>query len=111
MSSDPRLFELLARWQEQRRAGQALTPEQLCADCPELLSEVCRRIAALEGENGTIGGAATLPPVSFGGTTATMPPMSHEKLVAPDGSTLDGPRSPDGQAAKPIPGYEIIAEL
>jgi serine/threonine-protein kinase len=34
--SDPRLPNLLRRWQEMRAAGQAATPEELCAGCPEL---------------------------------------------------------------------------
>src|SRR5262245_43058511 len=35
--ADPRLEQLLLRWDELRDRGQELTPEELCRDCPELL--------------------------------------------------------------------------
>lgn len=46
-SDSARLAELFDRWQHAREAGRPLTAQQLCADCPELLDGLNRRIAAL----------------------------------------------------------------
>jgi serine/threonine-protein kinase len=43
-----RLQELLLEWEERREAGQPVSAEDLCADCPDLLPELRRRIAQLE---------------------------------------------------------------
>src|SRR5262249_38116069 len=42
------LDHLLSRWEEARRNGQPLTPEDLCRDYPHLLDELRRRIADRE---------------------------------------------------------------
>jgi serine/threonine protein kinase/tetratricopeptide (TPR) repeat protein len=47
MSTDPRLDELLLRWEEQRRQGHDTDPEELCRDCPELLAPLRSHIQAL----------------------------------------------------------------
>ncbi len=50
MSSVPtedRLGELLLRWDEFRRQGRDLSAGELCADCPELVGELRRRIAVV----------------------------------------------------------------
>jgi WD40 repeat protein len=46
-STCPRLSELLVRWEEARARGQALEPEALCADCPDLLEPLRREISVL----------------------------------------------------------------
>jgi WD40 repeat protein len=46
MLTDVRLPDVLARWDELRRQGWQPSPEELCADCPDLLSEVRRRLRA-----------------------------------------------------------------
>src|SRR5262245_23109512 len=43
-----RLLDLLERWDLARRDGRPGTPEELCADCPELLDELKRQIALQE---------------------------------------------------------------
>ena len=49
MPIDTRVFELVRRWEEQQEHGQQpLSPEELCADSPELLDEVKRRIQDLQ---------------------------------------------------------------
>jgi hypothetical protein len=48
MSSDTSLNVLLVRWAEARRSGQAVTPEELCQDCPDRLAELRQQIRALE---------------------------------------------------------------
>ena len=50
MSSVPtedRLGELLLRWDELRRQGREMSAGELCADCPELVDELRRRIAVV----------------------------------------------------------------
>ena len=47
MSQPSRLDSLLSQWQKLRAAGQDVTPEALCADCPELLGEVRPLVEAL----------------------------------------------------------------
>ncbi len=44
---DPRLAELLLRWEELQEEGQSLTADELCSTCPELAEELGRRIAML----------------------------------------------------------------
>jgi serine/threonine-protein kinase len=46
--ADPNLLsQLLARWEEARELGESVSPEDLCAEHPELLPEVRRKIDAL----------------------------------------------------------------
>src|SRR5262245_54073711 len=79
--------ELMLRWESARQEGKELTAEELCADCPQLVEDLRRRIrAVLAMEN------------AFGIT-------EHSPLGA-----LATP--PDGAAAEAeplpiIPGYEI----
>ena len=46
-SDDPRLAELLMRWEELHEQGRSVTPAELCSTCPELAEELARRIALL----------------------------------------------------------------
>ncbi len=49
--SDPaaaRLGDLLLRWEESCDKGQEVSAEELCADCPELVAELRRRIQVLK---------------------------------------------------------------
>src|SRR5207302_1570764 len=48
MSVDARVLTLLLRWEEAQAQGQSLTPEQLCAESPELLDAVKAHIQDLE---------------------------------------------------------------
>jgi serine/threonine-protein kinase len=47
MNDDERLEMFLDAWQEARARGEAVAPEDLCRGCPELLSELLRRVAVL----------------------------------------------------------------
>src|SRR5437764_11358750 len=42
METDPRLEDLLDVWDERRQRGELISPAELCADCPELESELRR---------------------------------------------------------------------
>jgi serine/threonine protein kinase/Tfp pilus assembly protein PilN len=81
-----KLTELRLRWQEHRDRGDAVTPEALCADCPELLDELRRQLAALEAMEAALG---------VGPRTASAPRP---------------PDTPPGMPAPP-PGYEILGVL
>ena len=67
MSGESRLDELMVRWRELRRAGRPASAESLCAERPDLLDALRRRIAA-------------------------EPP---DTLQMPDDSGADGPRPED----------------
>jgi serine/threonine-protein kinase len=67
MPRDPRVRELLMRYEELREQGRPAAPEELCRDTPELLDDLRRGIAdldALQGRLGpldTEGGPPTVP--------------------------------------------------
>jgi eukaryotic-like serine/threonine-protein kinase len=82
-----RLDDLLLRWEELCEAGQTVSAEELCTDCPELLDELRRRIQALRRMNPAL--ATDLP--------ASTSPGSGGK--------------PGPTRAPAIPGYEILGEL
>src|SRR5207248_1127849 len=78
--------------------GQPVSPEELCNDCPDLLSELKRRIQVLQAMNPVL------------------------KTVTPQATTISGPRAtasqdrpsldlPGRQPPPDLPGYEILSEL
>src|SRR2546430_17700836 len=52
------ISQLLAPWEELRVQDQTLWAEKLCADCPELVEELQRRIRALRDMDRALGLAA-----------------------------------------------------
>ncbi|MHC4878623.1 MAG: protein kinase domain-containing protein, partial [Planctomycetota bacterium] len=48
MSGDTRVDQLVAQWEELLEQGQYVPPEELCADCPDLLMAVQERIDAAD---------------------------------------------------------------
>jgi serine/threonine protein kinase len=48
MSGDTRVEQLVAQWHELLDQGQFIPPEELCADCPELLPELQQHIDSFE---------------------------------------------------------------
>jgi hypothetical protein len=65
MPDDPteaRLAELLILWEERREAGEAPTPESICAGCPELIEELRRRIEVLRSLDPLLGDDARAGP-------------------------------------------------
>jgi tetratricopeptide (TPR) repeat protein len=99
MNSDPRLSDLLLRWEELCEQGQPTTVEELCRDCPQLLDELCRQVHALQAMNPLLRTPAVGP---------------HEKETQFPGATAVA-AGPDGDLSSPlwpaIPGYEIEREL
>jgi hypothetical protein len=47
METNTRVDGLIDRWEALHQQGSPLTIQELCANCPELIAEVRRRIAAL----------------------------------------------------------------
>src|SRR5262245_21930530 len=47
MDDIARLNELVTRWQEGRLQGKPPAPEELCKDCPELLTALRERLSTL----------------------------------------------------------------
>src|SRR5262245_38289849 len=45
--SQTRIDEILFHWEEARERGQAISPAELCRDCPELEPEVVKQIENL----------------------------------------------------------------
>jgi eukaryotic-like serine/threonine-protein kinase len=56
---DPRLAELLLRWEELRGQGQSVSVDELCSTCPELAEELDRQIAILRRLEPPRGGTTT----------------------------------------------------
>jgi tetratricopeptide (TPR) repeat protein/tRNA A-37 threonylcarbamoyl transferase component Bud32 len=80
MEVQMRLDALIDRWEELRDRGTPPTVAELCADCPELATEVERRIAALEAMDSALDTAGTGPP------------------------STDEERDPDRNGARGLPG-------
>jgi serine/threonine protein kinase len=71
MGTDPRVSELLLRWQELRQEGQSVAAADLCAECPELAEELQRRMETVDYWEGLLGAgeeeeASGPVPASFG---------------------------------------------
>jgi serine/threonine protein kinase/tetratricopeptide (TPR) repeat protein len=114
VSSESTLADLISLWQQRRAEGQTATPAELCGDCPELLPELERRIAALEHMNGL----ADAP------ETVTVAPDSRVDSVESEAATLDPyatlPPTSSGQDSAAVevlkegptvPGYHVLGVL
>ena len=49
--SDDHLYDLVIRWDQQRQLGEEVSPEVLCADQPELLTELEARISSVKASD------------------------------------------------------------
>jgi eukaryotic-like serine/threonine-protein kinase len=73
MDTETRIDSLIERWDELRRRGTPLAIEDLCSDCPELVAEVRRRLAALKAIASAFGTpAAERPPTAGDGGPAAV---------------------------------------
>jgi serine/threonine protein kinase/Leucine-rich repeat (LRR) protein len=88
--------QLCERWEERRRRGENITPEELCRDHPELLEEVRKAIRNLTA-NETV-------------TNRSDPQQMTACYEAAGDSTPTGETS-QGPLNLAIPGYEIKSEL
>jgi WD40 repeat protein/serine/threonine protein kinase len=90
MLATPQVNDILARWE----AARHLSPEELCASCPELLAEVRTHIRALQRME------------AFMETGPDASPLPSTV----DGGPPTGDAAPSGKLPA-IPGYEIMGEL
>jgi WD40 repeat protein/tRNA A-37 threonylcarbamoyl transferase component Bud32 len=115
MSAEPRLQDLLARWEEQHAKGQPIPPEELCRDFPQLLEGLRRLIALRRPLDAGWGVSDTLPvqkvaPVIF--SSGAVDPLATRDAPSATARITNGPRLPAGSPRWPdVPGYEIVAEL
>ncbi len=102
MPEPPPLIELVERWRELQRQGQAISPETLCADCPERLPELkqhLQAVAAMESFLGLAVSPAAEPnpraePMSLTLTVIEGPHQGQTFTFAAHDTFLVG-RSPD----------------
>jgi serine/threonine-protein kinase len=89
MPAQSRVVDLILHWQDLREQGQTPTPEQICADTPELLDEFKRRIgdlASLVSLLSTSRGVSAANPVGAStATTVTGPTSGRHPTEAPIG--------------------------
>src|SRR4051812_3162209 len=64
MAVDPRILDVLLRYEALTTEGMTPTPEELCRDCPELLDEVKKRLAGLKVLDARLGGASPTRPAT-----------------------------------------------
>jgi len=105
MPDDSRLLDLIVRWEEMREAGQSLSAEQLCQDCPELLPALQQRLETLRAVDAALGpgdGSQYTVILGSGDTTKTQKPGAEGRSPADQA---------DGGAISGIPGYEVLREL
>jgi WD40 repeat protein/tRNA A-37 threonylcarbamoyl transferase component Bud32 len=101
MTEPSSLDDLVSRWQHLRQQGETLSPEELCADCPERVAELRERLRELDTHVRSL-------PDSNGGPPAT--PVAHAPpTVAPPGAN-DRLTSTSPPLAM-VPGYEVLEVL
>lgn len=74
------LLDLIVRWEEARARGQALAPEELCRECPGLLSGFRRQVAKL-GEVAWLDGPIEADATTPGGGSAMTPDLDLPRML------------------------------
>lgn len=92
MSRDDGVHELLSLWQREAAEGHILSAEELCQDCPELLPQIHKALAAMQKMNQLV---------------------QQVEAEQPETPRLTPPGDTDFSAAAlpVIPGYQIEKEL
>jgi WD40 repeat protein/tRNA A-37 threonylcarbamoyl transferase component Bud32 len=108
MATLPSVPELVSRWQELQRQGKTVSPEELCASCPERLEDVKRHLQAVGAMESFLG-------LDAGADAATVPPApAGENGEAAEATAILPPAPAPREATTPwpvVPGYEILGEL
>jgi serine/threonine protein kinase len=92
MSREKQVSQLLLQWEEAQINGTSVSPEQLCADCPELLEELKGQITIVKAMNPVLD----------------VTPMPDNSTLAFDTQPQSNPAA---QELPTIPGYEVLSEL
>lgn len=92
--TSPDFSDLLLTWRERRARGEKPSAEELCADCPELASELARQIKVIDEFEALLG--------VNGHASATV-----AETLAPG----ESPRQVTPPASREIPGYELLEML
>jgi serine/threonine-protein kinase len=95
MLHNHRLSELLLRWEDLRAQGRQINAEELCRDCPDQLTAVAERLAALEAVYRILDTATNASGTIESATRAT-------DLTGDTGH---------GHSVPAVPGFEILEEL
>jgi serine/threonine protein kinase len=104
MPEDSRLLDLVVRFEEERQAGHSISAEQLCRDCPELLSALRERLQAL-------GAVDRVLDTRHADMVTTAGPNDPNKTRILDAEQSAAAHRVGGDYAAAIPGYEILGEL
>jgi hypothetical protein len=80
--------ELMLRWEAARQQGKNPPPEELCADHPQLITQVRQRIHAVQTMEGVLGVNQREPEATLKSASAGV--------------------GPDEDLLPQIPGYEIV---
>jgi serine/threonine protein kinase len=83
--NDDRLDEVLSAWHAAADAGRELSLAALCKDCPELLAEAERRVAALRYFRDVADPPTTARPDSEPSVAPPSPPLAAPALEFPGG--------------------------
>ncbi len=98
MAADPRLSELLARWEAAQKVAQPTSVEDLCRDCPELLEPLRRELQNLQATR-------YLQSPSVGDPSGAPSRDDSARTVAAEGPTAVAPERPG------VAGYELLGVL
>jgi WD40 repeat protein len=98
MTADPRLSELLARWEESQSGPQPTSVEDLCRDCPELIEPLRRELQNLQATR-------EMRPSDEAGRSGAVSGDASRRTVAAEGSTAVAAERPG------IAGYELLGVL
>src|SRR4051794_13413480 len=93
MQENPRICDLLVRWEEAKARGTPVTPEELCGDQVDLVEPLRYRIAKLEAFDRVLDGPRGM--------------TSHSTFDGPPATTIE---THDQFVWQP-PGFEILGEL
>jgi tetratricopeptide (TPR) repeat protein/tRNA A-37 threonylcarbamoyl transferase component Bud32 len=75
---DERIDDLLVLWEEMREQGQTVSAESLCRDCPEVASELARRMQALTAMDRVIDARGNAVWASASGPAGVTSATTHQ---------------------------------
>src|SRR4051794_27373336 len=96
MLDQARVSDLLVDWQDRRDRGQGVSPEELCACCPELAAALREKVLALTamedfmGLSDTPGGPPGLPAPNVG---TPLPPPEKGQLTLSRAAPVTAPET------------------